>query len=156
MSLIRIALSILLVLLCTPIPAQNVYNQAPFTEPLQTVIPTVGFAKDSHAGTEGGPPVRIDIVLSQATNQQVSVFYTTTGAASPGRDYALTNGLITFAPGQTTQTLIIPIVDDRLTEGEETLILSLTNPQNAMLGQSMTTLTIQDNDKLPAPTPGGS
>lgn len=149
---------IVMVLLCAAAPAttQNVYSQQPFSEPLQTVIPTVGFAKDSHTGAEGGPPVRIDIVLSQATNQQVSVFYATSGTASPGRDYALTNGLITFAPGQTTQTLLIPLVDDKVAEGDETITLSLSNPQNAILGQSMTSLTIQDNDKLPASTEGNS
>lgn len=156
MTLIRVVVSLVLLLACAYATAQNVYNQAPFTEPLQTVIPTVGFAKDSHVGTEGGPPVRIDIVLSQATNQQVSVFYSSSGSASPGRDYALTNGLITFAPGQTTQTLLIPIVDDKVAEGDETLTFSLANPQNCILGQSITSLTIQDNDKIPAPTQGDS
>ncbi len=127
--------------------AQTVFNQAPFSPPLQTTIPTIGFDKDSQITKEGNDPVRVDIVLSQATNQQVSVFYTTSGTATRGKDYALRNGLITFAPGQTKQTLIIPIIDDNIPEPDETITLTLSGAQNGILGQSMTMITIQDNDK---------
>lgn len=57
------------------------------------------------------------------------------------------NGVITFAPGQTSNTLIVPIVDNAKPEGDETVIITLSEPQNAMMGQSMFTLTIHDNDQ---------
>lgn len=136
------------VFLCTTVGlAQTVFNQAPFSPPLQTTIPTISFAQDNQTTKEGNPPLKVDISLSQATNQQVSVFYTTSGGAAQGKDYALRNGLITFAPGQITQSLYIPVADDSASEGDESLTISLSGPQNAVLGQSMTTITIQDNDK---------
>lgn len=127
--------------------AQTVFHQAPFSPPLQTTIPTIGFTQDSQITKEGNPPLQVTVALSQATNQQVSVFYSTSGTATPGKDYALRNGVITFAPGQIQQTLVIPIIDDTIPEGDESLIITLSGAQNGILGQSMISITIQDNDK---------
>ena len=41
---------------------------------------------------------------------------------------------MTFAPGQTTQTVPVTINGDTLNEPDELLIVSLTNPTNATIG----------------------
>lgn len=126
----------------TPFPVD-----APPPPMLIPTTPTIGFAQSSGDVTEGQGPARITVSLSQATSNQVSAFYRLSGTATIGSDYQLQNGIITFAPGQAATTLVIPIIDDSKPEGDEAVIITLTEPQNAMLGQSMFTLTIHDNDQ---------
>lgn len=113
--------------------------------------PTIGFAQSAGDVTEGQGPARITVQLSQATSNQVSAFYRFSGTALAGVDYTMMNGFITFAPGQTTNTLVIPITNDTKPEGDETVTIILSEPQNAMLGQSMFTLTIHDDDQPKGP-----
>ncbi len=129
----------------TPFPVD-----APPGPVLIPTTPTIGFAKGTGEITEGQGPARVTISLSQVTSNQVSVFYRISGNASLGSDYEMQNGVIIFAPGQTSNTLSIPITDNGKPEGDEMVIITLTGPQNAMLGQPMFTLTIHDDDQAPA------
>lgn len=74
----------------------------------------------------------------------------TNGTATAPADYNNNPISVTFNPGQTTQVITVPIVDDNLIEGNETVRLTLTNPtgtSRVSLGpQSAATLTIVDND----------
>jgi Ca2+-binding RTX toxin-like protein len=94
------------------------------------------------------------VTLSQPVTTPVQVNYTTsqaTGTATPGLDYLLTSGSLTFNPGQTTQAVIIPLIDNELAESPETFNLVLSNPVGATLGKSQATATITDNDVAPPP-----
>jgi hypothetical protein len=51
---------------------------------------------------------------------------------------------ISFPPGETTKTFTVPITDDTIAEGAETVNLTLSSPVSATLGQSSATLTIVD------------
>jgi Calx-beta domain/FG-GAP-like repeat/Domain of unknown function (DUF4214) len=55
---------------------------------------------------------------------------------------------VTFQDGETSRTLAVPIIDDALVEGPETINLTLTDPFNtAVLGSpTSAVMTIQDND----------
>jgi len=73
------------------------------------------------------------------------------GKASERCDYATVAGRLQFGIGETTKTFTIPIVDDALVEGDETLTVNLSGPIGALLGGTSTaTLTITDNDTTPA------
>lgn len=111
--------------------------------------PTIGFAQSSMDTAEGRGPAQVAVTLDQATSNQVSVFYKVSGTAMGNGDYQLQNGVLTFAPGQTRNTLTIPITNDTKAEGDETVTITLSDPQNAMLGQTLFTLTIHDNDPVP-------
>jgi uncharacterized protein (TIGR03118 family) len=77
---------------------------------------------------------------------------TTPMPATQGKDYLLSAGTLTFAPGQLSRTFTILIPDDGYQETDETVNLVLSNPTGAALGsQSTAVLTIRDND-TPAPT----
>jgi hypothetical protein len=71
------------------------------------------------------------------------------GTATAGTDYhvdAMT-GTLSFAAGQAAQTLTIQVLPDTLHEGDETILLSLTNPTGARLGTpGAAVVTIKDND----------
>jgi hypothetical protein len=67
-----------------------------------------------------------------------------TGAASSRCDYSQTLGTLTFAAGETSKTILIPIIDDIISEGSETFTITLSNVTGATLGTSTGTLTIND------------
>ncbi len=73
------------------------------------------------------------------------------GKASERCDYGSTAGTLRFAAGETSKSIVIPIVNDVNVEGNETLTIALTGPVAAQLGSSTNvTVTIVDNDTTPA------
>jgi hypothetical protein len=69
------------------------------------------------------------------------------GTATGGSDYVAASGVLTFTPGITIQTFDVDILGDIQKEGDETAILTLSNPCNAILGpNNPATLTIVDDD----------
>ena len=66
----------------------------------------------------------------------VTVDYATVDAtATAGEDYVATAGTLTFAAGQTNQTIVVPILNDGRVEGSEALRITLSNPgEGALLG----------------------
>ena len=62
-------------------------------------------------------------------------------------DYMTVSMDLTFNSGNTTQTMMIPIVGDNVVESTESFSVSLTSADNAVtLSPSTTTVTIQDDD----------
>lgn len=82
------------------------------------------------------------------TSGRVSVdFAVTGGTATDALDFTGSTGTLFFEDGQTSQTITIPILDDLLPEGDETVLITLSNPDDAGLGTPSTgTLTILDNE----------
>jgi len=73
------------------------------------------------------------------------------GKASERCDYGSTAGTLRFAPGETSKSFVIPIVNDANVEGNETFTVALTGPNGAQLGATANaTVTIIDNDTTPA------
>lgn len=75
------------------------------------------------------------------------------GGASPDDDFTGLPATLSFGPGVTTRTVLIPTVDDGSHEGPETVALELSDPTGgAILGApSAATLTLGDNDAAPVP-----
>ena len=73
------------------------------------------------------------------------------GTATYPSDYSTTSVNVLFANGETSKTVTIPIFDDNLFEGDETLNLTLLDPTGgANLGtQTTAVLTIVDNENVP-------
>src|SRR5206468_776909 len=58
------------------------------------------------------------VSLSIPSATPVTVDYATApGSATDGIDYSNTHGTLTFAPGQTTQTVLVPTLNDAFVEG---------------------------------------
>ncbi|PKP05000.1 MAG: hypothetical protein CVU11_02320 [Bacteroidetes bacterium HGW-Bacteroidetes-6] len=117
-----------------------------------TYIPTVSFTTTASNGLESASSADLQVDLSAISASVVTVDYTVTGTASgSGVDYTLANGTLTIAAGNTTANITIAsIVDDVLIEGDETVIVTLSNPANATLGtNTVHTYTITDNDVAP-------
>ena len=87
------------------------------------------------------------ISLSAPSSLTVTVNYATlSGTASAGKDYTSTSGLLTFAPGEVSKTVIVQVVGDTSREPNETLVLRLTNPTNAVLARTEAIGSIMDDD----------
>ena len=94
----------------------------------------------------------ISVQRVDGTQGPVTVNYTTSdGSANAGNDYGATAGFLEWANGEGGQkTFEVPIFDDGLDEGNETVNLSLSNPTGgAILGTSGATLSILDDDGQP-------
>ena len=111
--------------------------------------PTVAFSAITSNGSEAATPVTIPVTLSSAYSQAVTVGYSVTGgsATSGGTDFTLASGTLTFAAGVTSQDISIAVVNDTLSESNETIVVTLASPTVATLGANTThTYTINDND----------
>jgi hypothetical protein len=109
---------------------------------------TVAFASTNFNAIEGSGEATITVSLNAASGLPVTVRYAATnGVAIPGVDFFPVEGLLSFAPGQTSQTFTVPLINESLDELSETVELKLSNATNAFVGSpSEATLTILDDD----------
>jgi Calx-beta domain/Domain of unknown function DUF11 len=113
--------------------------------------PTVTIANTTN-GNETGPVNGVMTVTMSATRPTaVTLSYTVTGTATSGTDFTALSGTATIASGATTATISIPVIDDLIVEGNETVIVTLTAVTSgaASLGvpaNLVATNTIADND----------
>jgi bacillolysin len=113
------------------------------------IPPTFAFSSATYSVGEAGPTASVTINRTGSTSGADSVhFATANGTATAGSDYTAVSQTVSFAAGETSKTVPVPITDDGLLESSETVSLSLSSPSaGATLGSPSTaTLTIQDND----------
>jgi sugar lactone lactonase YvrE len=88
------------------------------------------------------------VSLSAPFAEPVTVNYATAdGTAVAGTNYTATSGTLTFAPGVTTQTIRVPILDSGSQTTALTFTVNLSSPQLATLSQSQATGTIEPSDQ---------
>ncbi|MGI9213079.1 MAG: Calx-beta domain-containing protein, partial [Methylococcaceae bacterium] len=98
-------------------------------------------------GNSGTTHATATVSLSAASSLAITVEYQTAdGTATAGQDYVATRGQLTFAAGETRKTVAVDIRGDTLIEPDETVQVSLFNPQNATLGTSSAGVTIRNDD----------
>jgi chitinase len=114
----------------------------------QTQLPTLSIGDVTVTeGNADTSQAALTVSLSAASTQNVTVAYSTAGdTAQAGSDFMVTSGVLTFAPGVTTQTVVVPIVGDTVAESSERFQVSLANPMGATLLKASATATITDND----------
>ena len=93
--------------------------------------------------TKSGPTERVATVSYRDTGK---------GTAESGTDYRKVGaGTLTFAAGETTQTIRVVVIGDNVYEEDETVEIELRNPSNATIaaGKGKAMGTITDDDPLP-------
>jgi Tol biopolymer transport system component len=101
-------------------------------------------------GDSGATNAVFTVKLSAVSGQTVYVSYNTIpDTASSPEDYKDKSGLLTFNPGQTTLTIIVPVVGEKSFEGTETFMVGLYDAANAALADEQGVCTILNNDVRP-------
>ncbi len=91
------------------------------------------------------------VTLSAASAREVKVNWATAdGTATKGADYTESSGQLTFAPGDTSKTLGVPVLGDGSTEENETLKVNLSSPTGATVIDGQGDGTIVDRNAPPS------
>ncbi|MBI5383603.1 MAG: M36 family metallopeptidase [Verrucomicrobia bacterium] len=102
-------------------------------------------------GNSGATTALFSVSLAPPPILPVTVHYATAdGTAQAGGDYLATNGVLSFAAGQTNAALAVAILGDTMLEPNETFSVLLSNPSNAAIGRIAGIATIYDDDGAPA------
>jgi len=105
---------------------------------------------EGHTGTR---PATFTVTLQPASRSPVTVAYATSdGTARSGRDYSARSGTLTFAPGQTTKTVAVPVTGDTTLEDDETFTVVLSGAAGATIARGTGVGTILNDDAPPVPT----
>jgi len=106
-------------------------------------------------GDSGTTNAVFTVTLSAASGQTVSVNYATAdGTATQPADYTSTSGTLTFTPGQTTQTITVPVVGETVPEANETFFVNLSGAVNATIADNQGVGTITNDDVPVVVSPG--
>jgi hypothetical protein len=110
----------------------------------------VEFTDDPLQVTEDGTAAQISVERDGGSFGAVSVSYATAdGGATAGDDYEAASGMLSWADGEDgVKTFEVPILEDDLEEGNESVLLTLSDPVGgvAIGDQGDSELLILDND----------
>jgi len=98
-------------------------------------------------GNAGTQYAEVRVSLDAPTNKTVTVNYGTANVtALAGSDYVAASGTLTFAPGETGNTVRVAVKGDRLGEGNETFSVKLQAAKNAHVADRQGVVTIVDDE----------
>ena len=105
-------------------------------------------------GDSGSKNLTFTVTLSPASSRQVTVAYADagTGTATSGTDYAaIRAGRLTFPAGTINQTFDVSVTGDTIDEEDESVVLRIGSPFNAVISSTAGsgTGTIADDDAAP-------
>lgn len=95
--------------------------------------------------------IDFQITLSDSLDERFTLSYSTqNGSATQGVDFVPTSGTATFAPGQTSATIRVPLIDDRIAEPNENFFVNLfgLSTVSARFGNAQASGTILNDDIL--------
>jgi len=114
----------------------------PVSGPLITISDTT--VTEANSGTTAAT---FTVTLSAASTEPVTVAYAiANGSASAGSDYQAASDTLTFATGQTSKTITVQVVGDRLPEPNETFYVNLNNPTSGAFADGQGVGTIVDDE----------
>jgi hypothetical protein len=120
----------------------------------QAALPTVTVSPKDGNASESGPDTGIFFISRTGdTTASLTVHYSLGGTAANGTDYASLSGTLTIPAGDTWAEVTLTPIDDKLVEGNETAILTLSADVSYVVGSpASATITIADNDVFPTVT----
>ncbi len=101
--------------------------------------------------TEEGNDATFTVSLSEPSERTVTVnYWTNDGTALGGIDYASVSGTtLTFAPGETSKTVVVSTLEEIVHEPDENFTVRLGSPVNATITDAEGIGTILNDDPLP-------
>jgi hypothetical protein len=114
------------------------------TKPI-LIVEDLGIVEPSSGSSE----VSFQVRLFGDNNETVTVNYNTSDdSAKAGNEYATTNGVITFQPGEKIKTVTVRVNADADITSNEKFFLNLSSPSNAILGDNIATATIKERTEF--------
>ncbi len=113
---------------------------------------SVGAAVAAEGPADGGATLQFPLTLgSGAAGPVVVEFVTADGTATAPGDYEPTTGSVTFAPGETTRTIDVPVRGDAEAEPDESLTVRIVRVVGAWVQAGSADGTVLDDDRTAAP-----
>ncbi|MCB0033499.1 MAG: lamin tail domain-containing protein, partial [Anaerolineales bacterium] len=101
-------------------------------------------------GNETGNSTALAVTLSHPSSFAVTVDYATADdTATAGSDYVATADTLTFAAGQTSQTITVETIGDITDEVDESFAVNLSNANQATIADATSVVTIIDDEGIP-------
>lgn len=112
---------------------------------------TLRFSLAAYTVNEGSGSATLVVQRINGDDGIISVQYgATAGSATAGQDFTAVSGTLNWGDNDdASKTFTVPILNDNAQEGNETILLTLSNPTGGAsldANQKSATLTIQDND----------
>ncbi|GEM_PF-5226869 len=112
-----------------------------------TLGPALSFTSTNQHLLEATTSITLTIKLSEPITQTLNIPFTLGGTATLNQDYQLSNNSLSIPSGKTETNLPIKLLEDQELETNETILINLEKPSNALPGIITThTILIQDND----------
>jgi Zn-dependent metalloprotease len=113
-----------------------------------SLIAKVAFSDATYSVSEAGVAATITVARVGSASDGFTVdFATADGSATAGVDYSATNGTLVFADNENSRTFSVSVIDDGLIEANESIVLTLSGENGAILGAvTEAVLTIADDD----------
>jgi len=113
--------------------------------------PTIQLSQGTYQVQEDLTALMVTVTRSGDTSGVASIDYTTDdGSATQQGDYEFAAGTLNFAAGEASKTFALLVNEDSYGEGDETLVVSLSNPVGAALGQPGAAIVTIKDDQLEA------
>jgi Calx-beta domain len=114
-------------------------------------VPAAVFSVGGATVLEGNAGTRNAVVavsLSEPHPNSVTVNYNTAdGTAAAGSDYTAVSGKLTFAKGETSKSILVPVRGDRAVEADESFSVRLSDPtKGTRIGNGTGSVTIVDDE----------
>jgi hypothetical protein len=116
-------------------------------------IGTVAFVDAAVSAPEDGGPVTLTLERTGFTTGPATVHVVAGGGTATGGDYAPLDADVHFADGQSTATVQLAPTADANVEPDETVDVTLSAPDGAVLGAQRTATVTIANDDAAAPPP---
>jgi CubicO group peptidase (beta-lactamase class C family) len=100
---------------------------------------------------KNAPSITVNLARAGGAGLPVKISYTTYPLTAGATNYGTTAGIVSFAANQTSQSVIVPILNDGIIEGPRTFSLELISASGgAWLGSNLSCLvTIADTNAVP-------
>ncbi len=129
-----------------PLARATIHASGPASNPAAGPLPLITVS--DAVADESNTFLQFVVSLSAASTQSVSVSFNNSNVtALNGSDYTAQSGTLTFAPGETTKLVQIPVLNTAGAEPTEVMALNLFSAANGTIGRPLALGTIYDNDQ---------
>lgn len=112
--------------------------------------PGIEWAANAYTAREGQGSIAVTLVRTGIATGTATVHYATSdGLAKRAADYRVRSGSVTFAPGETSKTVVIPVLQDKIDELSEDFWVKLSGVTGASLPRPAIRVRILDDDPVP-------